>query len=75
MGADNKPRHQQDGLEEERHISASGPSSFQLPQAPSYPRPTDPSQATEHEIIYISSDSDDGVSLIPPPPIPGSLSV
>ena len=74
--ADNKPHRRladashrvmaqpQDGLEEERkrHVSAPGPSSFQLrehPRPPSYPRPTDPSQATEHEIIYISSDSDE----------------
>ncbi len=63
----------QDGLEEEHehHVSTPGPSSFQLhecPRPPSYPRPTDPSQTTEHETIYISSDSNDDVSLIPPAP-------
>ncbi len=68
MGTDNKPRHQQDGLKEECHISASGPSSFQLPQVPSYPQPTDLSQAMEHKIIYISSNSNDSVSLILLPP-------
>jgi len=74
--ADNKPHcrladashrvmaQPQDGLEEEceHHVSAPGPSSFQLyecPRPPSYPQLTDPSQATEHEIIYISSDSDE----------------
>ena len=31
MGANNKPHRQQDGLKEEHHISASRPSSFQLP--------------------------------------------
>ena len=70
--ADNKPRRRlADACEEERGISAPGPSSFQLrerPRPPSYPRPTDPSQTTEHETIYISSDSDDDVLLIPPAP-------
>ena len=67
----------EDGLEEGGRISASGPSSFhhrERPRPPSYPRPTDPSHATEHEIIYISSDSDDDVSLIPAL-IPGSSSM
>lgn len=63
----------EDGLEEGGCISASGPSSLLPRRPPSYPRPI--SQATEHEIIYISSDSDDDVSLIPPPSIPGSSSV
>ena len=63
----------QDGLKEEceSHVSTPGPSSFQLhehPRLPSYPRPTDPSQTMEHETIYISSDSNDDVSLIPPAP-------
>ncbi len=31
MGANNKPHRQQNGLEEEHHISASRPSLFQLP--------------------------------------------
>jgi len=74
MGANNKPHHQQDGLKEECRISASRPSLFQLPRALSYPRPIDPSQAMEHKIIYISSNSDDGVSLVPPPLISGSSS-
>ena len=63
----------EDGLEEGGCISASGPSSLLPRRPPSHPRPI--SQATEHEIIYISSDSDDDVSLIPPPSIPGSSSV
>lgn len=58
-----------DGLLGGPRSSASGPSSFlrEPPRPSSYPRPTDPPQATEDEIIYISSDSDDDVSLIPPP--------
>ena len=63
----------EDGLEEGGRISASGPSSLLPRHPPSYPRPI--SQATEHETIYISSDSDDDVSLIAPPSIPGSSSV
>ena len=70
--ANNKPCHRlADACEEERGISAPGPSLFQLrerPHLPSYPRPTDPSQTTEHETIYISSDSDDDILLIPPAP-------
>jgi hypothetical protein len=63
----------EDGLEEGVCISTSGPSSL-LPCRPlSHPRPI--SQAMEHKIIYISSDSDDDISLIPPPSIPGSSSV
>lgn len=57
--------------EDRRELYGPGPSSFQRcepPPPPSYPRPTDPSPATEHETIYISSDSDDHVSLITPAP-------
>jgi hypothetical protein len=63
----------EDGLEEGGCISASGPSSLLPCHPPSHPQPI--SQAMEHEIIYISSDSDDDISLIPLPSIPGSLSV
>jgi hypothetical protein len=72
----------QDGLEKGRCISPSKPSSFQLrgrTRPPSYHRPTvaSESQATEHETIYVSSDSDVDISHILPPsaPILGSSSV